>query len=135
MTVKQHDKLEDVAAFVVDSINEAATDGRFMVAVWSVDAEDKLRLCGRSTWQFPTGLFDDALRQLRDNLDKEATREDVVPPLPVAELIQGINLPGFGNVSFPSEGESVVAVPEPEVVKDGLTSIKMNEEGSNEASD
>ena len=96
----QHSKLEDASAYIVDAVNRAAGDEKFMVAVWSVDEKNEVILRGRTTWNFPKDKLNKSIEVLAKDLEKEK----VVPEEPVPEslsragIIKGINLPGFGNI-------------------------------------
>jgi len=100
---KHHSTLEDVSSSIVNFINLAAGTGKFMVAVWSVDDKEQLNL-SRSTWHFPKDMFKESVEKLYKDLEKESEVDEATPPsLPSAEIIQGIHLPGFGNVPVSSE--------------------------------
>jgi hypothetical protein len=73
---------------VASSVREAETKDRFMVAVWSVDEMGEV-VCRRTTWQFPIGNLQGAVKQLADMIGEELNPTQV--PLPMANFLKRTN--------------------------------------------
>ena len=77
----------EAEARIASAVKEATKSGRFMVAVWSVEGSI-LRLVDRTTWQFPTGDFDESIRMLRRACDNDLSSQQVEDdPLPRADIL------------------------------------------------
>lgn len=80
---------------VGQSLKRAARSGKWMVAVWTVE-DGNINLIDRTTWQFPTGDFKTAIKQLTAVCDEELAKSvGALPddPLPLAVL----NEAGFAS--------------------------------------
>lgn len=84
----QHDTADEALLAVQRALQEAAEDGKWMVAVWSV-VGDQLRLLTRTTWQFPVGDVEGALAQVRQSMTvlqpaPQTLSVKPMEPLPIA---------------------------------------------------
>ena len=77
----KHGSMDDALLKAHEALAEAVLTGRWMVAVWSVK-EGRMTLV-RTSWEFPTGSNDLALRDLAEHL-KIAAKPKGPIPLPLA---------------------------------------------------
>lgn len=75
---------------ILESLSRAVRDGKYLVAIWSVDKNDGLSMLTRTTWNFPRQRLLEALQILEGDV-----RQELVPPrntplpdanLPISEL-------------------------------------------------
>lgn len=74
--------IEEALEAVNNAMLGAAASGKFMAAIWYFDA-DKLK-CRKTSWEFPTASFSEALENLRGLLRREMIPNIV--PLKTAKL-------------------------------------------------
>lgn len=80
-----HGSMTAANAQVEKALAEARDAGKFMVAVWMPDEAGNL-ICRRTTWQFPTERFAEAIGQLNQMLEEE--RNPPRGPLPLAGFLR-----------------------------------------------
>lgn len=83
---QSHQNIIDAMNVINQALAEGVKAQRFMVAVWSVDENNKLTLQTRTTWRFPTVLFLDAMSLLQAKIDEELALKRP-EPLPVADIL------------------------------------------------
>jgi hypothetical protein len=83
-----HGSMTAAHAQVEKALAEARDAGKFMVAVWVPDEQGRL-ICHRTTWQFPTERFAEAIGQLNQMLEEE--RNPPRGPLPLASFLRRPN--------------------------------------------
>lgn len=86
-----HGRMEEARDAVVDALNIAIQGKRFMVAVFGVTPEGRPTLIRRTTNEFPSGEFGQAIGLLAADLINEKTRilnqaPPAFAPLPAVEL-------------------------------------------------
>lgn len=86
--MQKHDTQEQALAVVADALARAQVDGRWMVAVWSVNADNRLQLATRTTFNFPIADYDMATRRLIETM-----REETQPPSPPRDRLPAAELP------------------------------------------
>jgi hypothetical protein len=79
-----HVDQSNAVAAVMQAMLRAKTAGKFMVTVWREEEDGKLHM-ERTTWQFPTARFNEALGLLNSSLNNELN--PVPPPLPLASFL------------------------------------------------
>jgi len=72
-------------AKIEEGLTGAINSRKFMNVTWYVDQDDKLR-CHRTTWQFPTARFDEAIKALKELIDRPKPLEST--PLPLASIMK-----------------------------------------------
>lgn len=80
-----HGSMMAASAQVEKALAEARAAGKFMVAVWMPDEQGNL-ICRKTTWQFPTERFAEAIGQLNRMLEEE--RNPPRGPLPLAGFLR-----------------------------------------------
>lgn len=85
--MQKHDTQEQALTAVGESLERAKEDGRWMVAIWSVSADNRLQMVTRTTFNFPIHDYDMCARRLIESMRAE-TQAPLPPrePLPAAEL-------------------------------------------------
>ena len=98
----------------IEALQIAAEAGSFMAAIWYV--KDGKVIPGRNTtWQFPTGDFDTAIKQMQTICDEKKAECDMPSfgPLPMADFLPkkkpllGSELPEFPTFPKVPQEESV----------------------------
>jgi len=87
MEVVEHETKMSAELSFLDGFKEAKEEDKWMAAVWCVK-DGKIHLVRVSTWQFPTGDFDGAVRLLRNHCDQRSGMVLPTDPLPKANLDQ-----------------------------------------------
>jgi len=100
-----HGTAEGAMEAITSALEEAAKSGSWMACVWRVK-DGQIQLLRRTTWHFPTGDFPIAIRQLGEQLTREAdqlqTRPTEFEPLPRAmrPVPKDVRLVGGGDGQF-----------------------------------
>lgn len=101
---EDHTEPEAALRKVQTALQEAAEDGKWMAAVWSVGADGMLRLLTRTTWNFPVGDVTESLAQMRRTFDDQlptpqTLRVRPMEPLPMAKAFASTS----GGVRRPAD--------------------------------
>lgn len=80
-----HGSMAAASAQIDKALADARVAGKFMAAVWMPDEQGNL-ICKKTTWQFPTERFTDAIAQLNQMLEDE--KNPPRAPLPLAAFLK-----------------------------------------------
>lgn len=92
-----HGTIQEAFQKIEEALSGAANSDKFMVAVWYVDENGDLHT-RRTTWNFPTVKFEQALFDLRKLLTEEPTPPPI--PLPLAAFLGDKEDDREGNENF-----------------------------------
>ena len=77
-----HDRNSEARNNFTEVFDRTTSGTKWMGAVWVVNEQGKVELTQHTTFQFPTGLFEEALGQLAMALAEEKARLQAGPMLP-----------------------------------------------------
>ena len=79
----QHNTMEDAKNFHLKSLGEALLGDAWACMVWKVE-DGKLHALNLTTWKFPMGDFENAVKLLENKIEELKREEIKVDPLPLA---------------------------------------------------